>query len=112
MARKKPTQPAPAPTQEPLPEIPQDLMRPGDAAKLLGINVGTLYRWMETGKLPYYRMAGYERRVSRRDAVGMVQREQAPAKTKRVERTSAHERDQAAKRTMESLKRHGLDKYL
>lgn len=99
-------------------EIPSDLMRPGDAAKLLGIHVGTLYRWFEAGKLPYYRFAGYERRVSRRDLVAMVQLEQAePPATKRARRkaeraTSVHQREQQATKTVEVLKRHGLDKYL
>lgn len=93
-------------------EIPADLMRPGEAAKLLQVHVSTVYRAMETGELPYYRGPGRNRRVSRRDAVALVQREQPPATTRRVDKTPAHERDRAARRTMETLKRHGLDKYL
>lgn len=97
-------------------EFPDDLMRLGDVAALLGVHVGTIHRWLDAGKVACYRIAGSERRISRRDAVALVQPEKSPAAQselkKDARRESLHERDRKAKKLIESLKRHGLDKYL
>ena len=92
-------------------ELPNDLMRPREAAKLLGVHLATLYRWMDVGKLPFFRLGGYQRRVSRRDAAAMIQRETVEIPNRPTEKTAA-ERNRMAKSDLETLKRHGLDRWL
>lgn len=44
-----------------------DLLKPGEAAAMLGVNVKTLTRWANSGKLPVSRTIGDHRRYYRTD---------------------------------------------
>ncbi len=99
-------------------DLPNDLMKPGAAAELLGVHLASIYRWMGDGTLPYYRLAGRQRRISRRDAVGLVQAEKIEAPPERRARRqgerkeAAHEREKAARRDLDTLRAAGLDRFL
>ena len=95
-------------TTQPSTEIPPDLIRPGAAAKLLGIHLATLYRWMEDGDLPFYRLGPKQRRVSRRDVEAMVRPERRPLKNRRPRQLPNWEREAMRRRTEEGLKRYGI----
>lgn len=94
-------------------ELPSDLIRPGQAAKLLGLHMATVYRMMDDGRLPFYRPAARQRRVRRADVEAMlrpVEREGRPVKPVTI--PARVEEAARAKRTMEILRARGLDKYL
>ncbi len=55
------------------PIIPDDLMNTSDVAKLLNVTSMTIRRWIESNKLPAFRV-GSRLRVSRADALAFVQR--------------------------------------
>lgn len=47
---------------------PRDMLRPGDAARLLGIHINTVRRWADQGKLREYRLSARgDRRFRRED---------------------------------------------
>jgi len=53
--------------------VPSDLIRPNQAAKLLSMHLATIYRWMDEGRLAYWRV-GRQKRVSRADVLAMAKR--------------------------------------
>src|SRR5262245_37582311 len=103
MATKKPA--AEPIDQTPMQSIPTDLMRLGAAANLLGVHLGTLYRWCESGHLPSYRIGPKQRRVSRADVLAMVRVEPQRPKITTEPRWQKRMRD---KRTAATLARHGI----
>ncbi len=52
--------------------IPDDLIELPDAARLIGVSYQTAHRWIKTGQLPGYRVGG-RYRVSKRDALDLIQ---------------------------------------
>lgn len=55
-----------------------DLLRPGEAARLLGVGVSTVTRWAEAGHLPTVRLAGSHRRYRRTDVERYLARRHEP----------------------------------
>lgn len=52
---------------------PEELLTPGKAAELLGIDTSTLYRWGTSGRVSYVELTGSGyRRYRRKDLVGLV----------------------------------------
>ncbi len=49
--------------QLPTDPLPSDLIKPSQAATLLGLHKNTIYRWINTGQLPVFRL-GCHLRVS------------------------------------------------
>ncbi len=54
-------------------EIPEDLIRPSQAAKLVGCHMATVCRWVMTGKLRGWKLAGRRYLVSRADVQAMLE---------------------------------------
>jgi excisionase family DNA binding protein len=54
-------------------EIPTDLIRPSQAAKLLNLDIGTIYRWINSGKLPAWKRGGSHYVVSRADVAACLE---------------------------------------
>jgi excisionase family DNA binding protein len=52
-------------------ELPNDLVTPTEAGKLIGVTSKTIRNWIDTGKLAGFRVGG-RRRVSRECVIGMV----------------------------------------
>lgn len=91
-----------------LPPPPADeLLRPGQAAKLIGVHLATLYRWMDDGTLPYWTVGKRQRRLHRPDVLAMVQPRRAEPRCG-PKRASSWERQETARQTAEVLDRwHG-----
>jgi excisionase family DNA binding protein len=58
--------------------VPNDLIDAKAGARLVGVHVSTIYRWVLTGRLRGYRV-GSRYRVSRAAVLGMVVEVRAPA---------------------------------
>ncbi len=41
--------------------MPDDLIKPSQAAQLLGLHINTIYRWINTGSLPVFRLGAHLR---------------------------------------------------
>lgn len=95
-------------TQPTTTTVPTDLIRPGAAAKLLGVHLATLYRWMEEGALPFYLVGPAQRRLSRRDVEAMVRPERRPLKNRRPRQVASWEREAQRRRTQAGLARFGI----
>ncbi len=54
-------------------EIPDDLIRPSQAAKMLGCHMATVYRWVVTGKIPGWRRGGNRYLVRLADVKAMLE---------------------------------------
>lgn len=85
--------------------VPPDLIRPGTAAKLLGVHKATICRWILKGRLASFHV-GPQVRVSKADVLAMVKPREAPKGTPRAE--SAHTRREQERWANEVLARHGL----
>lgn len=48
------------------------LIRPGEAARMLGVDTTTLWRWAIDGKLPSRRTVGGQRRYRRADVLALA----------------------------------------
>jgi excisionase family DNA binding protein len=64
--------------------IPDDLITPTEAAQLLHVHLATVYRWIDQGRLPTWRVGGCvghrgRRRVRRSDVLALIRPEQSPA---------------------------------
>lgn len=57
------------------PVIPQDLLTPNEAAKVIGTSSATIRRWIRSGALPGFKLGGHLR-VSKADVLGMLKRVQ------------------------------------
>lgn len=51
---------------------PDELLRPGDAARLLGCSTHTLANWSDSGKLRAIRLLGGDRRYRRADIIALA----------------------------------------
>lgn len=80
-------------------------MRLAEAARLIRVHPATLYRWIDNGTLPAYRV-GAQRRVRRADVVRMVFVE--PVKTP----AKPTEGMKVARKEWETLRRNGLAGWL
>lgn len=56
-----------------MPDIPADLLGPRAAARLLGCHLSTLYRMIHDGRLRAWRLGGTHLRVSRADALALLE---------------------------------------
>lgn len=79
--------------------LPDDLITPKEAAKLIAVSTNTIYRWVEEGKLRAWRIAGSRYRLSARDVRGLVE-EVEPAERVRT----PSEDEQAAAAAIERMK--------
>ncbi len=91
--------------------LPDDLMRPGAAAHLLGVHLATLYRYLDDGRLPFWWVGSRQRRVSRADVMALARRGKARRQLAAAVPSVAEvgERD---RRTAGVLERLGLARYL
>jgi excisionase family DNA binding protein len=53
--------------------LPEDLVTPGEVAKLLKVHISTVYRWWLSGRLPSYRLAGVRFLIRRADVRAVLQ---------------------------------------
>lgn len=72
-------------TTEPPRVIPDDLIPPGKAARLIHVHVATIYRWILEGRLPAWRLRGRcgvkgGRRLSKADVLSLLEPEPLPVK--------------------------------
>lgn len=51
---------------------PDELLRPGDAARLIGVSTHTLANWSDNGKLRAIRLLGRDRRYRRADIIALA----------------------------------------
>ncbi|QBQ71252.1 DNA binding protein [Mycobacterium phage Daegal] len=58
--------------QTTLPAEDDTFIRPAEAAKLVGVNVRTLARWEDSGRLTAHRTAGGKRRYRRSDIIALI----------------------------------------
>ncbi|MBL8798729.1 MAG: helix-turn-helix domain-containing protein [Planctomycetia bacterium] len=89
---------------------PELQLKPTQAAKLVGVHLATIYRWMDDGILPYWRKGRRQRFLYKPDVLAMVrpasvEQKQQPNQPPKV---SAWERDLQAQRTQAVLKRFGM----
>ncbi len=49
------------------PPADHDYLSSGEVARIFGVNVGTVTRWSDEGKLPHFKTLGGKRRFSRDD---------------------------------------------
>lgn len=61
------------------PDLPADLIRCTHAARLLGVSVSTVHRWIDSGRLRGWRVGG-TRRVSRADCLSLPEKLGPPPK--------------------------------
>lgn len=54
-------------------QLPEDLITPAAAAKLISVSVSTIHRWRERGELRGFRVGACRFRYSRRDVLAMVE---------------------------------------
>lgn len=47
----------------------RDIFTTSDVARLLGVSVGTVVRWADSGRLPHWKVPGSRHRRFRRDEV-------------------------------------------
>ena len=55
-------------------------LRPGEAAKQLGVSTDTLRRWSTAGRLPFYRADGGQRRYRSADVAALIRAQAVPGK--------------------------------
>lgn len=85
--------------------VPDDLITPKAAAKLVNVHISSVYRWVLSGKLKGYRRAGSRYLVSRADVLGMIQ----PVEVEAPDRPrTRREEEEAARRAVEELRRQGI----
>jgi excisionase family DNA binding protein len=53
-------------------DIPERLITPSQAAKLLGVHISTVRRWITQGKLPAYRVGGRGIRIRSSDVEELI----------------------------------------
>lgn len=84
--------------------LPEDLITPKQASRLLGVHVSTIHRWVDTGRLKGYRRATCRKLVRQSDVEALI----VPIKVVEVERprTKAEEED-AASQAMARLRGRG-----
>lgn len=58
-----------------------DLLTAGQAADVLQVEIGTVRRWANAGKLPFWRTPGGQRRFRRSDLESLMRPEPAPEPT-------------------------------
>lgn len=85
--------------------VPHDLVGPLDAAILLGVSSASIRRWVHDGKMPGFKVGG-RLRVSKADALAMLQRVAAPGPRLQT-RAEVMERERI---TDETLRRAGIRK--
>lgn len=83
--------------------IPDDLITPREAARLVRAHLSTVHRWIQHGQLPGYRRGRHRYLVSRADVEGLLNRVQPVG----VVATTAQE-EREYQETMERLRRKGL----
>lgn len=54
-------------------DLPDDLITPRQAARLLRCHIATLHRWIQTGKLPAWRRGGERYLVSESAVLALVE---------------------------------------
>ena len=71
--------------------LPNDLITPKQAAKLVGVGVSSIYRWIQDGTLRAWQVAGSHYRVSKAEALGLVREVQVgePVRTSREDGEAA-----------------------
>lgn len=86
-----------------------DLITPGQAARLMKCSIASIYRWCLSGRLPFVKRVG-RRLIRRTDLLALL----VPGEPRRKEQTPAPEptRRAAEAETMRILERAGLAKYL
>jgi excisionase family DNA binding protein len=86
--------------------VPEDLITPRAAAKILRAHVGTIYRWILSGKLPAWRRAGARYLVSRADVEALL----APVRpaAKRPPLPSQRAQEARHRQAVESLRKAGF----
>lgn len=52
-------------------DLPDDLIRPGKAAQLLGVHISAVYRYLKKGRLTCWRLPSGHRRLSRAEVLAM-----------------------------------------
>lgn len=93
--------------------FPDDLIPVADAARLLGVHSACLYRWMSSGKLRYWVFGGRDgrggrRRVSKADALGMIQVGNPKPPPCPVQLPPRWQVEMIRAATRKTLERHGL----
>lgn len=53
-------------------EIPNDLIKPSEAARLVGVKPDTVYGWVQRGRLRGWKLDTGMLRVSRADVLGLL----------------------------------------
>lgn len=98
-------------SEQPLSEIPPPelQMKPTQAAKLVGVHLATIYRWMDDGLLPFWRKGRRQRFLYKPDVLALVRAERVRQKSAPTEppRMSAWEQDYLAAQTRKSLEARG-----
>ncbi|WP_344011045.1 helix-turn-helix domain-containing protein [Nocardiopsis exhalans] len=51
---------------------PDDALRPGEVARLMGVHHRTVIRWADTGKIPHFRTTGGHRRFRRQHVDSLI----------------------------------------
>ena len=85
--------------------VPPDLIRPGKAARMLGLHITTIYRWILKGRLPAYGV-GPQVRVSVADVVAQVKRREARNGVPLP--VAKHEYEERQRIALEGLRAHGV----
>jgi excisionase family DNA binding protein len=75
-------------------ELPDDLLTPRQAAKIMKTHTSTIIRWVLSGKLRGYRQAGTRYLISRRDLQAMLV-PVVPDPEVELPRTASQEREAA-----------------
>lgn len=87
-------------------EIPSDLITTKEAARVANnTHIATIRRWIHSGKLKGYRLAGYQFLVSRADVLNLIQ---PHVKHKPAAPPTKREMTQRQKRTRDTLEREGM----
>jgi excisionase family DNA binding protein len=59
--------------ENPMSELPNDLIKPGEAARLLDMHCASIYRMIQAGKLRAWRKASCHLLVSKADVLNLIQ---------------------------------------
>ena len=89
------------------PAYPNDPISPREAAKLLGVHISAVYRWLDHGRLLFWELPSGHRRVSRAEVLALPK----PGKARKPVAFQAVDGQAVAslkQQTRETLGRFGL----